>query len=135
MPSVESALEARARKFCCRSITTLYCKTINFSGTRIEKTRKELFEPCEEIEKPLVPGLPRQRRRIVKVRKMANCVSCHDPLVIEIELEDDDEDVEMGESSNAAGPSTSGKQTVPDDVHLNCGCHFHWYVTVRSVDG
>jgi hypothetical protein len=55
---------------------------------------------------------------------MATCVSCHDPLIIELEP-DDDEDVEMGESS-ATGEHASAARTVPDDVHLNCGCHFHW---------
>lgn len=61
---------------------------------------------------------------------MAACASCHDPLVIEVELEDEDGDMEMGESS-AAAASTSEKRIVPDDVHLNCGCHFHWYVEPR----
>ena len=59
---------------------------------------------------------------------MAECVSCQQPLVLEIEASDDeDEDVEMGDPS-AAGPSTAEPKTVPDDVHLNCGCHFHWYL-------
>jgi hypothetical protein len=44
---------------------------------------------------------------------MAECVACHQPLVVEIEFSDD-EDVEMAESS----ASKSGKQTYPDDVHL-----------------
>jgi len=57
---------------------------------------------------------------------MATCVSCHDPLIIELEPdEDEDEDIEMGESS-ATGEHASAARTVPDDVHLNCGCHFHW---------
>lgn len=62
---------------------------------------------------------------------MATCVSCDDPLVIEVEFEDEDQDMDMdvGESSaTATAASSSGKQTVPDDVHLNCGCHFHWSV-------
>jgi hypothetical protein len=54
---------------------------------------------------------------------MAVCASCKDPLVIEVEeFDDDDEDVEMGGS----GSSNVQPKTVPDDVHLNCGCHFHW---------
>lgn len=61
---------------------------------------------------------------------MTECVACHQPLSVEIEFESDDEDIDMegGSSSAAAGPSTSAstKETVPDDVHLNCGCHFHW---------
>jgi hypothetical protein len=61
---------------------------------------------------------------------MSECVSCHQPLVIEIDDSSDEEgeDVEMGESSNAgASNAASTPDTVPDDVHLNCGCHFHWY--------
>jgi len=53
---------------------------------------------------------------------MAECVSCSQPLEVEIELPDD-EDVKMGGS--VAGPSNM-KTTYPDDVHLNCGCHYHW---------
>jgi hypothetical protein len=50
---------------------------------------------------------------------MAACVACQQPLVLEVELFlDDDEDVGMA--------SGSAPQTVLDDVHLNCGCHFHW---------
>jgi hypothetical protein len=57
---------------------------------------------------------------------MATCVSCHDHLILELEPEDEDEeDVEMGESS-ATGEHAPTARTVPDDVHLNCGCHFHW---------
>lgn len=62
---------------------------------------------------------------------MATCVSCHDPLVIEVELEDEDEEIEMGDSSTA-GASSSARETLPDDVHLNCGCHFHWYAQCGS---
>lgn len=40
---------------------------------------------------------------------MATCKTCEDPLVLEVE--DDD----TGES-----------QSVPDDLELPCGCHFHW---------
>lgn len=53
---------------------------------------------------------------------MTTCVTCDNPLVVEIEPDDDDEDVGMGGSSANA----TSKKTVPDDVHLSCGCHFHW---------
>lgn len=46
------------------------------------------------------------------------CAACHDPLVMTL---DPDSDVEDQPSS-----STSQAQTVPDDLHLACGCHFHW---------
>ncbi|OCL13582.1 hypothetical protein AOQ84DRAFT_332418 [Glonium stellatum] len=55
---------------------------------------------------------------------MAACVACQQPLVLEVELEDDDEDVGMA--------SGSAPQTVPDDVHLNCGCHFHWQCLLEA---
>jgi hypothetical protein len=56
------------------------------------------------------------------------CVACHQALVIEIEDSEDEEDVQMGESSGG-GASTNFSSTVPDDVHLSCGCHFHWSVS------
>ena len=52
---------------------------------------------------------------------MAACVSCQQPLVHVLEPEED-EDVQMG-SGKGAAPEP---ETVPDDVQLNCGCHFHW---------
>ncbi|KAJ2976082.1 hypothetical protein NUW58_g8179 [Xylaria curta] len=39
------------------------------------------------------------------------CKVCEDPLVVEVEDED-------GENASP--------QTVPDDLELACGCHFHW---------
>jgi len=51
------------------------------------------------------------------------CVACHRPLVLEIDDLDEDKDVGMGGSSSAAA---TAKETVPDDVALSCGCHFHW---------
>ena len=44
------------------------------------------------------------------------CSSCHERLVIEVEP---DSDVEDGTSA--------GHESVPDDVELSCGCHYHWY--------
>ena len=41
---------------------------------------------------------------------MATCKLCQDPLAIEIDPE------ESGDEG----------QTVPDDLELRCGCHFHW---------
>ncbi|KAJ8130063.1 hypothetical protein O1611_g3566 [Lasiodiplodia mahajangana] len=39
------------------------------------------------------------------------CKVCDDPLVVEVEDEDSE---------------TADPQTVPDDLELGCGCHFHW---------
>ncbi|KIW05463.1 uncharacterized protein PV09_03352 [Verruconis gallopava] len=58
---------------------------------------------------------------------MTQCVACHQPLEVEIELSDDDENVQMSESS--IGPT---RRTVPDDVYLYCGCHFHWQCLLDS---
>lgn len=48
---------------------------------------------------------------------MATCAHCNEPLVLSLsDDENDDEDTQM----------SSAAHTVPDDVHLSCGCHFHW---------
>jgi hypothetical protein len=47
------------------------------------------------------------------------CKLCEDPLVVEVEDEDDN-----------AGP-----QTVPDDLELTCGCHFHWQCLLDQSSG
>ncbi|GME28983.1 uncharacterized protein LTHEOB_848 [Neofusicoccum parvum] len=54
---------------------------------------------------------------------MDACVACQNPLVIDVDYSDSDDDVAMGGSSSA---QQSASKTVPDDVHLNCGCHYHW---------
>jgi hypothetical protein len=41
----------------------------------------------------------------------AVCKICEDPLVVEVEAEDDE---------------NASPQTVPDDLEIACGCHFHW---------
>lgn len=57
---------------------------------------------------------------------MSACVACQKPLEVELELDSDSEDVQMSSSSGKA--PAAAPETVPDDVHLNCGCHFHWYL-------
>ncbi|KAJ9129653.1 hypothetical protein NKR19_g10255 [Coniochaeta hoffmannii] len=52
-----------------------------------------------------------------------SCASCHDPLVMSVEPDSD------SESGQQPGPSSSAQassETVPDDLHLPCGCHYHW---------
>ncbi|KAL2435577.1 hypothetical protein ABEF95_005383 [Exophiala dermatitidis] len=44
------------------------------------------------------------------------CASCHDPLLIDVEPDSDVED----------GKAVAQVQSVPDDVNLSCGCHYHW---------
>ncbi|KAF1979818.1 hypothetical protein BU23DRAFT_496736 [Bimuria novae-zelandiae CBS 107.79] len=55
---------------------------------------------------------------------MSVCVSCQKPLEVELEPDSDTEDVQMSASYSKA--PAAAPETVPDDVHLNCGCHFHW---------
>ncbi|KAF2661711.1 hypothetical protein K491DRAFT_700776 [Lophiostoma macrostomum CBS 122681] len=61
---------------------------------------------------------------------MAVCVTCNNPLILEIEP-DDDSDTEMGEPSSGKAPIPE-PTIVPDDVHLNCGCHFHWQCLLEA---
>ena len=53
-------------------------------------------------------------------RNMAKdaCSGCNEALFIEVDLDSDVED-----SKAPAKP-----ETIPDDVELSCGCHYHWYV-------
>ncbi|RMZ92379.1 hypothetical protein DV736_g383, partial [Chaetothyriales sp. CBS 134916] len=44
------------------------------------------------------------------------CCSCNEPLYIEIDLDSDVEDSKAPVSL----------ETIPDDVQLICGCHYHW---------
>lgn len=56
---------------------------------------------------------------------MSVCAKCSKPLEVEVDVFDsEDEDVEMGGASSSAAQQTP--QTVPDDVLLSCGDHFHW---------
>ncbi|KAH3919348.1 hypothetical protein HBI56_025560 [Parastagonospora nodorum] len=55
---------------------------------------------------------------------MSVCVACNNPLEIEIER-DEDEEYGNGASSSSKAPAAA-PETVPDDVQMNCGCHFHW---------
>ena len=56
---------------------------------------------------------------------MAVCATCQKPLTLDIhDQEDGEEDAEETEGSSSAQRS----ETVPDDVQLQCGCHFHWQV-------
>jgi len=48
-----------------------------------------------------------------------NCATCEEPLLVFV-----DSDSEAEDSKNAATP-----ETIPDDIELTCGCHFHWYNT------
>lgn len=60
---------------------------------------------------------------------MTTCAKCSQPLIVEIGP-DEDSDVEMGASS----PGDKLSETFPDDVHLSCGCHFHWECLLESYE-
>ncbi|KAH8902399.1 hypothetical protein BR93DRAFT_962513 [Coniochaeta sp. PMI_546] len=54
------------------------------------------------------------------------CVACHDPLVMTVDP-DSDSDSESGQPGpSSSAQASSSSETVPDDLHLPCGCHFHW---------
>lgn len=55
------------------------------------------------------------------------CAKCEKPLVVHIEpdSEDEQDDVPMG-GGNASEAYQQQTTTVPDDVQLSCGDHFHW---------
>jgi hypothetical protein len=59
---------------------------------------------------------------------MSACAKCNNPLVVEIGP-DEDPDIEM--SASQPGDTT---ETFPDDVHLSCGCHFHWECLLDSYE-
>ena len=56
---------------------------------------------------------------------MAGCATCQKPLTLDVHDEEEEEQdlTEIGGSSSA-----QCGETVPDDVQLLCGCHFHWQV-------
>ncbi len=58
---------------------------------------------------------------------MALCVACSQPLVLVIDEAGEENEVTRAASSNA-GDTPGAQTTVPDDVGLPCGCHFHWYL-------
>ncbi|KAF5674319.1 ring finger [Fusarium heterosporum] len=60
---------------------------------------------------------------------MSLCKACEETLVLRLENVDD----EAG-ASNGAGPSTASDASVPDDLELPCGCHFHCCNTYLPVN-
>ncbi|KAK4548999.1 hypothetical protein LTR36_008772 [Oleoguttula mirabilis] len=64
---------------------------------------------------------------------MAFCAKCQKPLTMEVDAYNDDEDTAMGASSgSSAHPDPTN--TVPDDVLLSCGDHFHWECLLDSYE-
>lgn len=62
---------------------------------------------------------------------MSVCAQCNKPLEVEVETYDhDEEDAQMGNGSSAEDPL----ETVPDDVCLACGDHFHWECLLEAYE-
>lgn len=59
------------------------------------------------------------------------CKICNKPLIMVIDPEENDE---LGLASRSEAVQTTGTVTVPDDVGLNCGCHFHLYCSPTFLD-
>lgn len=52
---------------------------------------------------------------------MSECTTCSKPLTIDIDPEEEEDDYDQA--------VTSSEHEIPDSVELNCGCHFHWWVS------
>lgn len=52
------------------------------------------------------------------------CAACEEPLLVLIDSDSEEEE----DSKNNAN-----SESVPDDVGLSCGCHFHWCVVLPVV--
>ena len=61
---------------------------------------------------------------------MSACAKCENPLTLEIEA-DDSTDMELEAGSSKVAYTVT---TVPDDVELSCGCHFHWECLIDSYE-
>ena len=51
------------------------------------------------------------------------CVSCHQPLILLIESDDEEEDQSM---AGTEAVRSNNDSYVDDDACMQCGCHFHW---------
>lgn len=71
---------------------------------------------------------------------MALCAKCQKPLTMDISpYDNDDDDQDMDTDTHTAAASSSSaidteNKTVPDDVHLHCGDHFHWECLLDSYE-
>lgn len=52
------------------------------------------------------------------------CAACQEPLLVLVE----------SDSENEGSKNTAVPESVPDDVELNCGCHFHWYACLTITE-
>ncbi|KAK5705438.1 hypothetical protein LTR97_002556 [Elasticomyces elasticus] len=61
---------------------------------------------------------------------MALCAHCSKPLTISVQPDSDDEQ----EDPNNGSMDVDSDETVPDDVHLPCGDHFHWECLLEAYE-
>ncbi|KAK5682300.1 hypothetical protein LTS10_005426 [Elasticomyces elasticus] len=61
---------------------------------------------------------------------MALCAHCSKPLTISVQPDSDDEQ----EDANDGPMDVDSDETVPDDVHLPCGDHFHWECLLEAYE-
>ncbi|KAI9877390.1 MAG: hypothetical protein M1830_004040 [Pleopsidium flavum] len=66
---------------------------------------------------------------------MATCVACNEPLTLDVELDDKHEDEDEGVPMTASSGAAFETRTIPDDVELTCGCHFHCSLINSSTSG
>lgn len=62
---------------------------------------------------------------------METCKACGAPLTILIPHEDSDE--QDGYLPDASDTTSKQGFLVDDDVELQCGCHFHWWVDTSDL--
>jgi hypothetical protein len=93
------------------------------TGAAVEKSGSISCESCHKIQSlvsQITTSLP----------TMALCAKCQKPLTIDIEPDDDDDNENDGDVEMDPAPT----ETVPDDVRLPCGDHFHWECLLDSYE-
>ncbi|KAG6022103.1 hypothetical protein E4U41_002315 [Claviceps citrina] len=63
---------------------------------------------------------------------MSPCKTCEKPLVIRLDDDSDDEGIHEG-TSPSPDIIPAEAETVPDDLELRCGCHFHWECLMENA--
>lgn len=73
------------------------------------------------------------QRRVLSIQPvtMSTCAKCCTPLTMDIEPESDEEQ-DTAMTGSSSHPTTNN--TIPDDVALSCGCHFHWECLLSAYE-
>ena len=80
-----------------------------------------LFELTYQVWGPL---------SLISSERMSVCSNCQSPLKLRIEVGNE---AEYNETVSVPSGSCSQKPNVPGDVKLDCGFHFHWYVSSITI--